>query len=94
MVSIDGGEDVLVTGSNFRPGAEVYIENKLVPGVNILGDGKTITFKAPKGSRPGETLLQVVNPEGGIATHVFTYTQTYTQPKLNYINPKEGTTNT
>ncbi|SHD76224.1 IPT/TIG domain-containing protein [Schnuerera ultunensis] len=94
LVSIDGGEDVTVTGSNFRPGARVYIENRLVPSVNISGDGKVITFKAPAGSRPGETLLQVINPEGGIATHVFTYTQTYTEPKLTYINPKEGTTNT
>jgi hypothetical protein len=94
LVSIDGGEDITVTGSNFRPGAKVYIENRLVSGVNISGDGKVITFKAPTGSRPGETLLQVINPEGGIATHVFTYTQTYTEPKLTYINPKEGTINT
>ncbi|NLW22763.1 MAG: hypothetical protein GXY88_05870 [Tissierellia bacterium] len=94
LVSIDGGEDVIVTGSNFRPGAKVYIENRLVPNINISGDGKTITFKAPPGSRPGETILQVINPEGGIATHVFTYTETYTEPKLAYINPKEGTTNT
>ena len=94
LVPIEGGEEVVVTGSNFRPGAKVYIENRLVPGVNISGDGKTITFKAPAGSRPGETLLQVINPEGGIATHVFTYTHTYTEPKLSYLNPKEGTVNT
>ncbi len=94
LVSIDGGENVVVKGSNFRPGAKVYIENKLVPGVTISGDTKTITFKAPKGSRAGETLLQIVNPEGGLASYAFTYTQTYTEPKLSYINPSSGTENT
>lgn len=94
IVSMDGGEEVTITGSNFRPGAKVYIDNKLVQKVNISGDMKKITFTAPKGERPGDTLLHVINPEGGIATHIFTYTETYTQPKLKYINPKEGTTNT
>lgn len=94
LVSMDGGEEVTIIGSNFRPGAKVYIGNTLVQNINISGDMKKITFKAPKGERPGDTLLYVINPEGGIATHVFTYTETYTQPKLNYINPKEGTMNT
>ncbi|MBZ2175119.1 IPT/TIG domain-containing protein [Schnuerera sp. xch1] len=94
LVSIDGGEEVTITGSNLRPGARVYIDNNLVTNIHISGDMKQITFNAPPGTRVGETLLQVINPEGGIASHVFTYTETYTEPELSFINPKEGTTNT
>lgn len=94
IVSMDGGEKVTITGSNFRPGAKVYIGNELVEDIDISGDMKTIDFIAPKGQIPGDTLLHVINPSGGIATHVFTYTETYTLPELYYINPKEGTTNT
>ena len=94
LVSIEGGEVVTITGSNLRPGAKVYVDNKLAQNINVSGDMKQITFTAPKGDRPGDTLLHVINPNGEIATHVFTYTETYTQPNIDFINPKEGTTNT
>ncbi|NMA86866.1 MAG: hypothetical protein GX968_06040, partial [Tissierellia bacterium] len=94
LVSMDGGEGITITGSNLRTGAEVYIDNEKVNNINISGDNKTITFIAPPGKQPGETQLQVINPEGGIATHPFTYTTTYTQPGLTLINPKEGTMGT
>ncbi|NLX62214.1 MAG: hypothetical protein GXZ06_06890 [Tissierellia bacterium] len=94
MVPIDGGVEVTITGSNLRPGARVYVDNKLATNIRVSGDMKEITFIAPRGDRAGDTLLHVINPEGGIATHIFTYTETYTQPELDYINPKEGTTNT
>ena len=95
LVSMEGGEDIVITGSNLKTGARVYIGNTLVTGVNVSGDNKTIRFKAPRGTRPGTTMLMVINPnDGGIATHPFTYTITYTQPKLVNINPKEGTTGT
>ena len=95
LVAIDGGDDVVVTGSNLRTGSKVYIENKEVTGITISGDNARITFKAPKGTRAGTTQLQVVNPSGGgIATYPFIYTTTYTQPKFSLINPNEGTTGT
>lgn len=93
LVAVEGGVSVVITGSNLRTGAKVYIDGKEVSNVQVSGDNQRITFIAPPG-RPGVTQLQVINPEGGIATHPFTYTATYTEPRLIYINPTEGTNNT
>ncbi|WP_053954767.1 IPT/TIG domain-containing protein [Inediibacterium massiliense] len=93
VVTIGGGETVTITGSNFQEGVKVIIDGKEVEGITLQGDGKKITFKAPPG-REGETQLQVLNPEGGIAIHPFVYVKTYTNPKLIQFNPKSGKTGT
>ncbi|MEA1962319.1 MAG: IPT/TIG domain-containing protein [Bacillota bacterium] len=95
LVSVDGGEDVIITGSNLRVGAKVYIAGEELPvsSYKVSGDNKTISLKTPK-ERAGATLLQVENPEGGIASHSFTYTTTYTDPKITSINPNEGSART
>jgi len=93
LVTVDGGVPVWITGSNLRPGAKVYIDGKEVTDIEFSGDNQFIAFIAPPG-RPGVTQLQIINPEGGIATHPFTYSSTYTEPQLYFINPEEGTTNT
>ncbi|SMP56595.1 IPT/TIG domain-containing protein [Anoxynatronum buryatiense] len=94
LVSLEGGVPVRITGSNFRPGTQVFIEGRLVPGITVSGDAETIDFTAPAGNRAGETQLQVVNPEGGLATYPFTYTTTFTEPRLTRIAPTEGTEGT
>lgn len=94
IVDVSGGEQVVIAGSNFRTGATVVIDGQPVPSITISGDNTQISFNAPAG-REGTTQLQVINPNnGGIATASFTYTQGYTQPDLNSIDPGKGTTNT
>lgn len=92
-VTVGGGEEVTVDGSNFRPGVRVFIDGNEVKGVVREGTGSKITFKAPPG-RPGVTQLQVMNSDGGIAVWPFTYVTTYTDPKITDFNPKIGTYDT
>ncbi|SDJ84203.1 IPT/TIG domain-containing protein [Natronincola ferrireducens] len=93
VVAVEGGEDIVVEGSNFQTGVMVFIDGKQVDNVTRQGDGKKLTFKAPKG-REGETQLQVMNPEGGMDTRPFTYVTTFTNPKITDFAPKKGNTGT
>ncbi|WZL73571.1 IPT/TIG domain-containing protein [Clostridiaceae bacterium 35-E11] len=93
VVTVGGGETVVITGSNFQEGVKVMIDGEEVKGIKLQGDGKKIELKAPSG-REGETQLQVINPEGGIAIHPFIYVKTYTDPKLLRFSPKSGKTGT
>ncbi|QEK13260.1 cell surface receptor IPT/TIG domain-containing protein [Crassaminicella thermophila] len=93
VVTVEGGEEVTIIGSNFQDGVKVIIDGKEVQGIKPQGDGKKIIFTAPPG-REGETHLQVMNLEGGIAIFPFRYVKTYTDPKLTDFSPKEGKTET
>ncbi|TCO78759.1 IPT/TIG domain-containing protein [Marinisporobacter balticus] len=93
VVTVEGGEDVTITGNNFQGGVRVFIDGAEVQGIERSQDGKKIKFKAPPG-REGETQLQVMNPEGAMDVHLFTYVKTYTDPKIIDFNPKEGNTGT
>ncbi|MGI5921153.1 MAG: IPT/TIG domain-containing protein [Syntrophomonadaceae bacterium] len=93
LVPVQGGVNVLINGSNLRTGASVYIGGKQVTNLTISSDNKSIQFTAPAG-REGETLLLLQNPGGGIATYPFTYTTTYTDPKIISVQPPKGTTGT
>jgi hypothetical protein len=93
VVTIDGGEDVIIEGSNFQDGARVFIDGKEVQGIKRSQDGREIQLKSPPG-REGETQLQVMNPEGGIAIFPFNYVKTYTNPKIIDFSPKQGQTGT
>ncbi|MCL6561181.1 MAG: IPT/TIG domain-containing protein, partial [Firmicutes bacterium] len=93
VVTVDGGETVTVSGSNFQSGVKVYIAGKEVSGITRSGDGKTITFKAPAG-KEGKTQLEVLNPGGGMAVWDFYYVKTYTDPKITDFAPKAGNTGT
>ncbi|MBF8982496.1 IPT/TIG domain-containing protein [Lutibacter sp. B2] len=93
IVTVDGGEEVTITGSNFQSGVKVFIDGKEVNGISLQGDGKKIVFKVPRG-RECDTQLQVMNLEGGIAVHPFKYVKTYTDPKINGFSPKRGNTDT
>ena len=93
VVTVQGGEDVVIKGSNFLQDVKVFIDGTEVSNIKREGDGKTITFKAPPG-REGVTQLQVMNPDGGIAIRDFYYVQTYTDPKIIDFSPKSGNTGT
>lgn len=93
VVTVDGGTDVIITGNNFQNGVRVFIDGAEVEGIERSQDGKEIKFKAPPG-REGETQLQVMNPEGGMDVHLFSYVKTYTDPKITSFQPKEGNTGT
>ncbi|MGB4470294.1 MAG: IPT/TIG domain-containing protein, partial [Tepidanaerobacteraceae bacterium] len=93
VVTVDGGETVTVSGSNFAQDVKVFIDGREVSGVTRAGDGKTLTFKAPPG-REGATQLQVMNPGGGTAIAEFNYVKTYTDPKITDFSPKRGNTGT
>ncbi len=92
-VAVDGGEEIVIEGSNFLNGVKVFIDGKEVTPITRQEDGKRITFKAPPG-REGETQIQVMNPEGGMDTRPFTYVITFTNPKIIDFSPKSGNTNT
>lgn len=93
-VSIEGGETVNIEGSNFEDGVRVFIDGEEITGIKRQGDGKRITFTAPKG-REGSTQLQVLNPGGGIAVfYPFKYVKTYTNPGIIDFAPKAGNTGT
>ena len=92
-VTVEGGENVTVRGSNFQDGVKVFIDGREVSGITRSGDGRTITFKAPPG-REGSTQLQVINPGGGMAVRDFYYVKTYTDPRITDFAPKSGNTGT
>lgn len=93
VITVDGGETVIVEGSNFMIGVKVFIDGAEIVAISRQEDGKRLTLKAPPG-REGETQLQVMNPEGAMDTTVFTYVLTYTNPKITSFSPKFGNTGT
>lgn len=87
-VITEGGDDVKIIGADFQPDVKVFIDGKEVENIKREGED-LITFKAPPG-RQGITQLQVMNPNGGIDTHVFIYVKTYTDPKMFSLIPNWG----
>ena len=98
IVTVEGGEDIVIEGRNFQDGIKVFIDGKEVQNVVRDIDKQTtrgtLKFKAPKG-REGENIVQVMNPDGGTDTHEFIYVQTMKiDPKISSIAPAKGTKDT
>lgn len=93
VVPVEGGDEIVIVGSNFTDGVRVFIDGAEVKPIKREADGRTITFKAPPG-REGQTQLQVMNPEGAMATFPFSYVKTFTDPKITSIQPRQGNTGT
>lgn len=93
VVSVNGGEEIAITGSNFASEVKVFLDGEEISAIRRQEDGKKITFTAPPG-REGETQLQVMNPEGGMDTWPFTYVTTYTNPRIINFAPRQGNTGT
>lgn len=98
IVTVDGGEEIIIEGRNFDDGIKVFIDGKEVQGVTRDIDRQTtrgtLQFEAPEG-REGETILQVMNPNGGSDTHQFIYVETLRlDPSITSIAPSKGTEDT
>ncbi len=93
VVTVEGGENIIIEGSNFMIGVKVFIDGCEVSPISRQEDGKRITLKAPA-CREGQTQLQVMNPEGAMDTAVFNYVLTYTNPRILGFSPKMGNTGT
>lgn len=93
VTTTEGGEEIVISGSNFLDEVKVFIDGQEVKPINRRGDGGEIKFKAPPG-REGETQIQVMNPQGNMATRAFTYVRTFTNPRIIDFSPKRGNTNT
>lgn len=98
IVTINGGEKIVVIGTNFQDGVKVFIDGKEVNGVirdtdPITTEG-TLTFNAPSG-REGITILQVMNLDGGSDSAEFVYVKSSNQdPEINTIGPNKGSKGT
>lgn len=93
-VTTDGQKNVSIKGQNFYPGIKVYLDGEEVKNTKRNDTGTEITFDAPKGEEGFRQLL-IQNEEGGADTYYpFTYTKTYTDPKIIDFNPKKGSANT
>ncbi|MGE4283764.1 MAG: IPT/TIG domain-containing protein, partial [Clostridia bacterium] len=92
VVSTKGGDSITITGTNFKPGAEVYIDGVKVAGAKVDNSGERdkITFNAPA-RREGMAKVIVVNPAKAFAVGNLYYTITYTDPSFTSINPNKGT---
>ncbi len=98
IVTIEGGEDVVIKGSNFNDGIKIFIDGVEVSNVTRDIDKEstrgTLRFKAPPG-REGTNIVQIMNPDGGSDTHEFIYVQTMRiDPIITSINPPKGTKDT
>ncbi|MDQ4678688.1 IPT/TIG domain-containing protein, partial [Stenotrophomonas maltophilia group sp. RNC7] len=93
IVTVDGGEDIVIEGRNFQDGIKVFIDGKeitnVVRDIDIATTRGTLKFKAPKG-REGVNIIQIMNPDGGSDTHQFIYVQTMRiDPKITTIAPNK-----
>jgi hypothetical protein len=94
LVTIEGGVEVRVTGSNFKEGVVVYLDGKEITGVqreiDSSGNQVVLTFTAPP-NRVTDTQLQVMNPSGGIDVADFFYIDSFEKdPIITSFSPEKG----
>ncbi len=92
--SVDGGEEIVISGSNFHLGDEtlVTIDGIPVTDLNVSSNGQTLTGKTPQGSE-GQKPIQVINmDDGGVATYTesFEYVRIRTTPEITSVVPSHG----
>ncbi|MGV8146066.1 MAG: IPT/TIG domain-containing protein [Alkaliphilus sp.] len=87
--SVGSNEEVIIEGINFQPEALVTVDGEVIqnPAIDVVRG--TITFNLPDG-RPGHTYIQVINRDGGFASHPFEFVQTFSQPVIQQIIPNIG----
>lgn len=64
--NINGGQTLVISGSNFEPNVTVYINTTVAPSVTRT-NANSISFTTPALSA-GTYLLYVINPDGGFGT--------------------------
>ena len=87
---VAGGQDVIVAGNGFVPGATVYFGDTLSPSVTILSSGNGLVAVAPPGTA-GPVDLTVTTPAG---TSPITLKDAYFYgtPEITAITPPTGAT--
>jgi len=94
IVTVEGGETVVVTGSNFQEGIRIYLDGEEITDftreLDATGTKMVIQFTAPTG-REGTTQLQLLNPSGGLAVADFTFVNTFNEgPEITNFTPMIG----
>ncbi len=57
-----GGTTLTITGTNFRPGAQVYVGGSLATSAAVVSSGEVRTFTPP--GAPGPAMVMLVNTDG------------------------------
>lgn len=98
IVTVDGGTEVTVLGSNFQEGMKLFLDGEEISGftreLDPLGTKYVVKFNAPAG-REGVTQIQVINPSGGMDVRDFSYVKSFNNdPVITDFSPPRGTPNT
>lgn len=98
IVTVDGGDEIVITGTNFQDGVKVFLDGEEMSGLTreISGSGDSIIlkFNAPTG-REGATQILVMNPSGASDTYTFIYVKTFAKdPVFTSFAPTKGTEGT
>lgn len=98
VVTVEGNEEVVIVGSNFRDGMKLYLDGEQITNFtrerDISGGNDIVRFNAPPG-REGVTQIAIVNPSGGMAVHDFTYVSSFqADPEIISFAPPQGTPGT
>ncbi|MEW6072063.1 MAG: IPT/TIG domain-containing protein [Planctomycetota bacterium] len=83
-----GGTAVTVTGQDFQPGVTVRIDGVTQAQIEWVSAVK-LTFAAVGGTAGGPYLLEVENPDGGLATSAFAY-EDQPDPAVTAVDPASG----
>ena len=98
VVTVEGNEEIVITGNNFQEGAKIFLDGKEIVGfdrdISQSGDKIILTFTAPPGP-PGKSQIIVQNPSGGLATQDFYYVTSFNKdPVITNFLPSKGTAET
>jgi hypothetical protein len=85
-----GGTAVTICGQDFQSGATVRIDGVTQASIEIVSSDK-LTFVSVGGVVGGPYLLEVENPDLGLATSVFHY-EALPDPSIELVDPGAGTT--
>ena len=83
-----GGTAVTLTGQAFQSGATVRVDGVTQANIEII-DATLLTFAAVGGAVGGPYLLEVENPDLGIATGAFAY-EAQPDPTITSVDPAAG----
>lgn len=98
VVTVEGNEEIVITGNNFQEGAKLWLDGNEITGfsreISQSGDKIILKFTAPKGPA-GKTQIVVQNPSGALATQDFYYVTSFNKdPEINDFVPAKGTAGT
>ncbi|AYB41874.1 IPT/TIG domain-containing protein [Paenibacillus lautus] len=82
---IDGGENVVITGKNFRPNPTVLFGSNSATNIQYI-DATKLIVTAPKGVQ-GDVTVKVTNTDGQYATTTYKYVA---NPSVTSITPNIG----